>query len=213
MYDAGPPARPRAATVLTWVVAGILSAVAVVTTAWVLTHDVGFPRADARPSPSATVQESGAKKKEGDGRSPAKPKPSPAPSPSPPPPAVVTIAGAGSERCLDVPNAAFTDGAALQIYDCNDSVAQQWTITATGELRVGGTKCLDDASGGSSGVPVAIHECHGGANQRWSSPGDGSLRSVATGLCLDVEAASEDNGARVQVYECHFGDNQLWDIG
>jgi hypothetical protein len=33
-----------------------------------------------------------------------------------------------SGRCLDDPNSTTTNGTQLQIYDCNNSTAQAWTL-------------------------------------------------------------------------------------
>ncbi|MBE1874139.1 RICIN domain-containing protein [Myceligenerans pegani] len=219
MYDAGPRSRADTATVLTWLVAGVLVLGAILGMTWLFARDGLVSPADADPTRTAGSAEPVARESGGTTPS-ASPGPGPStgpgsrPSPSPPPePPVVALTGAGSGRCLDVPGANFSDGVTLQIFDCNGSAAQRWTVTAAGEVRIGGTKCLDDASGGANGTAVAIHECHGGANQRWSAPGDGTVRSVATGLCLDVEAAGTENGSPVNVYQCHNGPNQLWTIG
>ncbi|WP_163570207.1 RICIN domain-containing protein [Fodinicola feengrottensis] len=37
-------------------------------------------------------------------------------------------ANPNSGRCLDVPNSATADGTRLQIYDCNGTGAQTWTL-------------------------------------------------------------------------------------
>jgi endoglucanase len=39
------------------------------------------------------------------------------------------MVGRGSGRCLDVPGASTTNGAQLQIYDCNGTAAQAWKLT------------------------------------------------------------------------------------
>ncbi|GAB4084811.1 hypothetical protein GCM10028784_14410 [Myceligenerans cantabricum] len=215
MYDAGPPARTSTVAVGSWVVAGTLVLVAVVSMLWLFSRDGVEPSAGATStaSPEAVARTSGAAEVSATPSSEPSPVPSPTPPPPPPDPPVVALQGVGSGRCVDVPEALLNDGATLQIYDCNGSVAQRWTVSATGELRVGGTKCLDDPSGGASGVGVAINECHGGANQRWSAGTDGTVRNIETGLCLDVEGAGTENGSPLNVYECHAGANQQWSIG
>src|SRR5690349_6455385 len=44
------------------------------------------------------------------------------------------LRGAGSGRCLDVPNSSQTDGTYLQIYDCWGGTNQQWTLTSGNAL-------------------------------------------------------------------------------
>src|SRR5258708_2060295 len=53
------------------------------------------------------------------------------------------LRGVGSNRCLDVPGQATTNGTLLQIYDCNGGVNQQWNHLSNGELQVYGNNCLD----------------------------------------------------------------------
>ncbi|MEE1786727.1 ricin-type beta-trefoil lectin domain protein, partial [Streptomyces sp. SP17BM10] len=53
------------------------------------------------------------------------------------------LRGAGSGRCLDVPNFGRADGTSLQVYDCSGGANQQWTSTAGDQLTVYGDKCLD----------------------------------------------------------------------
>ncbi|WP_198586983.1 endo-1,4-beta-xylanase, partial [Glycomyces xiaoerkulensis] len=109
------------------------------------------------------------------------------------------VTGAGSGRCLDVPDQSTENGTQVQIYDCWDGANQQWTYTDAGELSVysgGSRKCLDAEGGGTSdGTAAIIWDCHGGDNQRWNVNSDGSITGAASGLCLDVSGASTDNGA------------------
>ena len=79
------------------------------------------------------------------------------------------ITGYGG-KCVDVAAANSANGTKVQIYACNGSVAQQWTIGADGTIRALG-KCLD-ATGPSSadGTPLQIWDCTGGANQQWTIP-------------------------------------------
>lgn len=212
MYDQVTPRRRLPIGLLAWVLAGALLLAAVVGTVWVLNHDLSPGNASAQGSaePSATAGTPEASLVS----APASPEPSPTPSTPPPPPTptVVTLQGAASGRCLDVPGGAAVDGAALQIYDCNGSAAQQWAASASGELRTLGTMCLDDPSGGQPGGPATVWTCHGAANQQWSPQADGTVRNVATGLCLDVANALVDNGTPAIMYTCHAGANQQWSV-
>ncbi|GAB3654350.1 lectin [Glycomyces tarimensis] len=126
------------------------------------------------------------------------------------------LRGAGSNRCLDVPDQSTENGTQLHIWDCNGGSNQQWTYTTAGELSVysGGTrKCLDaDGGGTADGTAAIIWTCHGGTNQRWSLNADGSITSAQSGLCLDVSGAAIANGSQVQLWSCHGGSNQRWDL-
>ncbi|NDU71775.1 1,4-beta-xylanase [Actinomadura sp. DSM 109109] len=125
----------------------------------------------------------------------------------PPPGDGNTIKGAGSGRCVDVPNSATADGTRVQLWDCHGGTNQQWTATDAGELRVYGNKCLD-AAGTGNGAQVQIYSCWGGDNQKWRLNSDGSIVGVQSGLCLD--AAGTGNGTQIQLYSCWNGSNQLW---
>ncbi|GAA4712243.1 Ricin-type beta-trefoil lectin domain-containing protein [Promicromonospora umidemergens] len=217
MYDQVTSSRRSPLSIFVWALAVLLALAAVVGTGWVLTRDLSGSQAQAGQStpPAAGTPEASRVS------APADPDPSPTtdspsasptptPTPAPAPPTVVALRGAASGRCLDVPGGAAVDGAALQIYDCTGAAGQQWTASASGELRTLGTMCLDDPSGGESGAPASIWTCHGGANQQWAPQADGTVRNAATGLCLDVSGVATDNATPVLVYDCHAGDNQRW---
>src|SRR4051812_21665458 len=55
------------------------------------------------------------------------------------------IVGAQSGRCIDVPSASRTNGTRVQLYDCHGQSNQQWTYTASKQLQVYGSMCLDAA--------------------------------------------------------------------
>lgn len=136
----------------------------------------------------------------------------PDPSPSPTStqnPGAGQIRGVPSGRCVDVPNAATTDGTQLQLWDCHSNSNQQWSYTAAQEIRVYGNKCLD-AAGTGNGARVQIYSCWGGDNQKWRLNSDGSITGVQSGLCLDAANNGTANGTQLQIYSCWGGNNQKW---
>ncbi len=121
------------------------------------------------------------------------------------------LRGVGSNRCLDVPNASQNDGTLLNIWDCNGGTNQQWTQTASNELRVYGSKCLDvPGHATSAGTRVEIWTCNGGTNQQWRLNADGTVVGVESGLCLDVNGQGTANGTAVEIWTCNGGSNQKW---
>ncbi|MEV4349022.1 ricin-type beta-trefoil lectin domain protein [Actinoplanes sp. NPDC049596] len=72
-------------------------------------------------------------------------------------------------KCLDVDGGATTDGAALQIYTCNGTAAQQFVLTAAGDLvNPQANKCVDIAEWKpDNGALLHLWTCVGGANQKW----------------------------------------------
>jgi hypothetical protein len=121
------------------------------------------------------------------------------------------LRGVGSNRCLDVPGSATTNGTLLEIWDCNGGTNQQWTSLSNGELQVYGNKCLDVPNHATAaGTRVEIWDCNGGANQQWTLNADGTVVGVESGLCLDVTGAGTANGTAVEIWTCNGGSNQKW---
>lgn len=130
-----------------------------------------------------------------------------------PPPSGGQIVGAGSGRCLDVPNASQADGVQVQLWDCSGNVNQKWARTDAGELRVYGSKCLDaEGAGTSPGTRVIVWDCHGGQNQRWNVNASGTITSAGSGLCLDTTSGGAGNGAQAILANCNNASTQRWTL-
>ncbi|MEI2453511.1 RICIN domain-containing protein [Lysobacter firmicutimachus] len=120
------------------------------------------------------------------------------------------LKGNGSGRCLDVPNANPVDGARLQIYDCNSSVAQQFHISRAKTLMVMG-KCVDVANRSTAlKAPVQIGQCNASPSQTWELLGNGSFRNTTSGYCLNVTNNGVANGTSLQLYQCNGKPSQIW---
>ncbi|WP_236028210.1 ricin-type beta-trefoil lectin domain protein [Paractinoplanes lichenicola] len=74
-----------------------------------------------------------------------------------------------NNKCLDVADAATNDGAAVQIYTCNGTGAQQFVLSAAGDLvNPQANKCVDIAEWNpNNGAVLHLWTCVGGANQKW----------------------------------------------
>ncbi|MDX6353433.1 MAG: hypothetical protein QOF98_336, partial [Streptomyces sp.] len=72
------------------------------------------------------------------------------------------ITGLGG-KCVDAASAGTANGTAVQLYDCNGSGAQQWTVSAAGDIvNVAANRCLDATSGGTAdGTTVQLYDCNG----------------------------------------------------
>ncbi|MEU2439808.1 lectin [Streptomyces rubradiris] len=116
-------------------------------------------------------------------------------------------------KCLDVAGGSSADGTAVQLYDCNGSAAQQWTVQADGSVRALG-KCLDVTSGSTAdGAKVQLYDCNGTGAQRWSyNAATGDVVNTAADKCLDVTDNSSANGARAQIWSCTGAANQKWTL-
>lgn len=121
------------------------------------------------------------------------------------------VVGGQSGRCLDLPDAATTNGRQTQLYDCSGGAGQAWTYTTSRQLTVYGTKCLDaSGQGTANGTAVVIWDCNGQANQQWNVNTNGTISGAQSGLCLDASAAGTANGTRVILWACNGGANQQW---
>ena len=121
------------------------------------------------------------------------------------------LLGVGANRCVDVDGGATAPGTAVLLWDCHTGANQQWTTTASSELRIFGDRCLDALDQGTAnGTRVVIGSCGGQANQKWTLNADGSIRNVHSGLCLDAEGAATANGTRLVLWTCNGQNNQKW---
>ncbi|MFF6776698.1 ricin-type beta-trefoil lectin domain protein [Streptomyces sp. NPDC012637] len=114
-------------------------------------------------------------------------------------------------KCLDVAGAATADGTPVQLYTCNGTTAQRWTLAADGSVRALG-KCLDATAGGTAdGTKVQLYTCNGTGAQRWSyDPTTHDVVNTAADKCLDVTGNSSADGTRAQIWTCTGGANQKW---
>lgn len=115
-------------------------------------------------------------------------------------------------KCMDVAGASSADGAAVQLYTCNGTAAQQWTRPGDGTLRALG-KCLDVAEHGTAdGSPLQLWSCTGAANQQWTPTSSRDLVNPAANKCADVTGNTSADGARLQLWTCTGAANQKWTI-
>ncbi|MFD5649627.1 ricin-type beta-trefoil lectin domain protein [Streptomyces sp. NPDC127039] len=121
------------------------------------------------------------------------------------------IVGVHSGKCMDVKGASRKDGAPIQLYTCNGTEAQAWTIHKDGTIRAMG-RCLDvQYAKTENGSLLGLNTCHGAANQRWEKLPNGLLRSVHSGKCLDALGWQTGNGARLGIWTCAPSHtNQQW---
>ncbi|MFI1561938.1 ricin-type beta-trefoil lectin domain protein [Streptomyces sp. NPDC020490] len=116
-------------------------------------------------------------------------------------------------KCVDVAGANPTNGTPVQLYDCNGTAAQQWTVGSDGTLRALG-KCLDVTDNGTAdGSTVQLWDCTGGPNQKWTVTAAHDIVNPQADKCLDVTGNNSANGTRLQIWTCTGGANQKWTVG
>ncbi|WP_433792621.1 family 16 glycosylhydrolase [Actinoplanes sp. CA-252034] len=131
-------------------------------------------------------------------------------STTPPPAGGNALKSNFNGKCIDIPGGTATDGARLQMYDCNGTGAQQWTANSDGTMRALG-KCMDPAGGAlSNGTPIQLVTCNGNPVQRFTLSGAGDLVNVSANKCVDITGWNNANGAQLQLWDCGGTANQKW---
>ncbi|WP_405578818.1 ricin-type beta-trefoil lectin domain protein [Streptomyces sp. NBC_01190] len=114
-------------------------------------------------------------------------------------------------KCVDVNAASTANGTAVQLYDCNGTTAQSWTVGSDGTLRSLG-KCMDVTSAGTAnGTKVDLYDCNGTGSQVWQKSGL-TLVNPQSGKCLDATGPSSANLTRLQIWTCAGAANQQWTL-
>ena len=135
-------------------------------------------------------------------------------TPPPPPPtgSGPITSHEGSNLCLDVRGASNADGTPVQIYTCNGTGAQDWTVNSNGTLTALG-KCLDvTGAGTANGTLVQLYTCNGTGAQGWTAESNGELVNRNSGSCLDDTNFSTTPGTQAQIWACADSANQQWTL-
>lgn len=122
---------------------------------------------------------------------------------------VVGIAG----KCLDNKSQNTTNHNKIQIWDCNKTIAQQWTLTGDGTLQVQG-HCLDvKGAGTTERTLVQLYACNGTVAQQWVvDTATHTIINPHSGLCLDDQWAGTGNGNQVWMWHCNGTAAQKWTV-
>ncbi|HEV2639910.1 MAG TPA: glycoside hydrolase family 19 protein [Actinocrinis sp.] len=114
--------------------------------------------------------------------------------------------------CLDDYAASSADGTKADVYTCNGTGAQQWTVTSGNTLQING-KCLDITGASTTdGALIELWDCNGGGNQVWQAQGNGELLNPASGKCLDDPGFATAPGTQLDLWDCNGGANQIWGL-
>ncbi|MFI7602945.1 ricin-type beta-trefoil lectin domain protein [Actinoplanes sp. NPDC049681] len=114
------------------------------------------------------------------------------------------IGGPGG-LCLDLNGGVPSDGNHIQVYECNRTPAQIWTLAADGTLRVAGM-CAAPVPDGT--VHIAV--CDGRPAAQWRAGPERSLVALANGGCLTDPSNGTRSGEAVDVGDCTGAANQRW---
>ena len=83
--------------------------------------------------------------------------------------------------CLDDRSASTALYNPIQVYTCNGTNAQQWTVESNGTLEVLGMRLDVDAAGTANGTLVDLYTCNGTGAQDWVPQSNGELVNPNSG--------------------------------
>jgi len=113
--------------------------------------------------------------------------------------------------CLDDRNNSASDGAVVQVWQCNGSPNQSWQVYSDGTIRHNGL-CLDAVNDGTAnGTKVQLWACNVSANQKWDTK-DFRIHydnPAAVNMVLD-DTGHGGNGTQQQIWTNLNGTNQYW---
>jgi hypothetical protein len=123
-------------------------------------------------------------------------------------------AGDGSPLCADVMQGIAGNSTPIQMYSCNNTSAQSWTLGTDKTVRILG-RCLDVTSGGTAaGTPVQLYQCNYSTAQEWVPGADGTLRNPLSGRCLTDPSNQATPGTQLVLGDCVAGGTpgQKWTV-
>lgn len=120
--------------------------------------------------------------------------------------------GAPGSKCVDVAGGNSASGTPVQLWDCNNSIAQAWVIASDGTVRAL-NKCLDIVGNGTAaGTKVQLWDCNGVGGQQWVSESNGALYNPQSGRCLDDPGGNTANGTQLQIWDCNNQWPQVYQV-
>lgn len=133
---------------------------------------------------------------------------------------VYTITSAASNLAVDITNASLSNGARVQMWNKNGSVAQQWQITR----QTDGFYTIQNPTSGKyldvlnasrdSGTDVQIFSDTNSCAQKWAIQRVGSnlsILSACSGKALDIRGGLVSTpGTKLQIYDSNNSGAQLW---
>jgi RHS repeat-associated protein len=126
-------------------------------------------------------------------------------------PLVSALPPSTGSLCLDDFHSLTSAGNVIDIYTCNQSGAQAWTVNPDGTLQVLGN-CLDVSGNGTAlHTLVVLEPCSASTpGEIWHAGQHGSWVNPNSGKCLDDPASTTTPGTQVQIYTCNGTSAQDW---
>ena len=130
----------------------------------------------------------------------------------PTPPTGPITSGVSTGLCVDDLHSVTANGNPIDLYTCNGTTAQSWTVAGDGTPQVLGG-CLDVSNSGTAdGTKVQWYTCNGTGAQQWQPGASGSLVNPSSGKCLDDPGSTTVTGTQLQIYTCNSSNAQKWNL-
>lgn len=113
-------------------------------------------------------------------------------------------------KCVDDYQSGTTNGNKIDLYGCNGTGAQNWTVATDGTVRALGGCLTASGSGTAAHTAIVWDSCNGSTGQQWRIESDGSLLNPGSGLCLDDTGSVTTDGNPLQLYWCNGTSAQIW---
>ncbi|MGD0558942.1 MAG: ricin-type beta-trefoil lectin domain protein [Streptosporangiaceae bacterium] len=114
--------------------------------------------------------------------------------------------------CVDVRGASTAEFTPVQVYTCNGTDAQEWTVVEAGSTLQALGMCMDINSGGTTdGTTVDLYTCNDTAAQVFIPQSNGELYNPQSGKCLD-DTGYGGSGTQLQIWDCADTSNQIWNL-
>jgi hypothetical protein len=114
--------------------------------------------------------------------------------------------------CVDVRGASTAEFTPVQVYTCNGTNAQQWTVVEAGSTLQALGMCMDINGGGTAnGTTVDLYTCNDTGAQVWEPQSNGELYNPQSGKCLD-DTGYGGSGTQLQIWACADTSNQQWTL-
>jgi Ricin-type beta-trefoil lectin domain/Beta-1,3-glucanase len=114
--------------------------------------------------------------------------------------------------CLDDRSASTANYNPIQVYTCNGTAAQSWTVDSTTNTLMVLGMCLDVKGGGTANnTTVDLYTCNSTGAQVWVPQSNGELVNPQSGKCLD-DTGYGGSGTQVQIYACADNAAQQWKL-
>lgn len=119
-------------------------------------------------------------------------------------------------KCLDNADSITANKNHIQLWRCNGTNAQKWTVTSAGAIVSGNgnqTYCLDiPGANRAEFTYLQLYRCNGTIAQKFHLSGN-TIISTLTGYCATVKGAAPTSGTRIWMQKCYGTASQKWAYG